>query len=451
MNIIDILACLYYVVDQCFNFGNFSEVYSVYYRFFKIFYVLRLWKLLKKLEYMKIIKYVFRITYSSFIFILFLNILAISVYSILGMQLYKDKFDEKLEINLIRNFNDFQSAFIAVFSIITMDNWDSILIECMKDDQVIGAFYVLSLIFFLGFMMFNLLTTVLIHGFENLLQGIVTSKGGKLQDEYDLFKVKQVLLKYTSFKEKMERNSNNFNTTLNNEMFENYNFFKSKGSSNTNRATGHNFFMNSAKCFKFSSNERITKTYFEQLIKQKKFYLINFDCNNTNTCLIFHEENILRILSHKINNSRYFERFSYLITLNHTFFICFETFLNYSNDSNVTLKQICHYNTLVSFYIFSFESLIKSIDLGFILKSGAYLRSPSNILNFLSVVFFHLENSFYFMNENEFLRITKWSFFRIIKTINIIYQNEKMKLLLGAIFKSLRGLFSVSLVVLTVW
>lgn len=121
MNIIDFLAFLYFLLDLIFS--RISENVDSYSRFFKIMYVIRLWKFLKKLEYMKIIKYVFKNTYISFIFILFLNVISISIYSILGMQLYKHKFDMEVKYNTERNFNSFEKSFMTVFSIITMDNW----------------------------------------------------------------------------------------------------------------------------------------------------------------------------------------------------------------------------------------------------------------------------------------------------------------------------------------
>lgn len=418
----------------------------MYYRFFKIIYVLRLWRQLKKLEYMKIIKYVYQTTYSSFFFILCINFLSISVYSILGMQLYKDKFNLALQNNLERNFNNFEKAFTTVFSIITMDNWDAVLIECMKVDQTIGAFYIFSLIFFLSFMMFNLLITVLIYGFENLLQGLVKTGGGRLQDEYNLFKVKQVLIKYTSFQEKIKKNS--INNSLNHDtMLENYNFFNSKRSTNKTP----NGMITSAKGFKLSSNERISRSFFEQLRKQKKFYLINFGINDENNCLFFGEDNYIRIFCHKINKNNIFHNVMYILLIMHIFFICLETFLKFSDDSNPMIKNVCTYSIFIIFFILSFETIVQSIDLGFILRNDAYLRNPANIINFLSVVSFAIEAFFYFYFRNEYLVLSKWSFFRILRSINITYQNEKMKLLLKAMFKSLRGLFSVSLVVLTVW
>ena len=445
MNIIDFLACFYFLLDLILSkFDTIYGTYIIYYRFFKIMYVLRLWNLIKKLDYMKIIKYVFKNTYSSFCFILLLNVISISIYSILGMQLYKDKFDLTIPSNLERNFNSFEKSFMTVFSIITMDNWDALLIECMKVDKVTSCFFIFSIVFFLGFMMFNLLTTVLLHGFEALYQGDLKTVGGRLKDEYNLFKVKQILLKYNSLD---ERFSNFPQSSMDNEI-ENFNFFGSKRSTRQTQ-TG---VVSSDKCIKLSTKERISKFFFDQIKKQKKSYLQDFDLTSRNSYFIFNETNKIRLICRRLNKMKIFHQVIYTNLLVSVFFFCVETFLDYSSVTDeITLKLICHNITIITYSIFVLDTFIKSIDQGLILREKSYLRNSANIIDFLSIIGFFGELIHHSMVKDTYLRITGWSFFRILRTINITYQNEKMKLLLKAIFKSLHGLFSVTLIVLTVW
>jgi len=445
MNIIDFVACFYYLIDLVLN--NIDEIsgsYITYYRFFKIMYVLRLWKLLKKLEYMKIIKYVFKNTYSSFIFILLLNVISISIYSILGMQLYKDQFDLTITSNLVRNFNSFDESFMTVFSVITMDNWDSLLIECMKVDQVTSFFFMFSLLFFLGFMMFNLLMIVLLYGFEVLFQGDLKVIGGKLQDEYSLFKVKQILLKYNSNDDPF---SNFAPITMDNNELENFNFFGSKRST---RQTQTYAAGNSEKCIKLNTNDRISKSLLVR--RQKKYYLLNFDLTNMNSCFFFNENNLIRTLCKKINDTKAFHKIIYINLIISVFFCCLETFLNYEQvNSQNEIKSVCHFVTIITYSIFTVDTIIQSIDYSLILRENAYLRNSANVIDFLSILGFIVELLHFLVTKTPYIRITQWSLFRILRTINVTYQNEKMKLLLKAIFKSLHGLFSVTLIVLTVW
>ena len=395
---------------------------------------------------MKIIKYVYHNTYSSFIFILLLNFLAISVYSILGMQLYKDKFDLTITSNLERNFDSFEKAFITVFSVIIMENWDSILIECMKVDQITSFFFMFSMIFFLSFMMFNMLTTVLIHGFETLIQGDLKVYGGKLKEEYDLFKVKQILLKYNSIKERIDKTSSFFQNSFEND-HDNYNFFESKRST---RQTALQIPLGSPIYDKMIA-ETASKLLSEQIKRKKKFYLLDFDFKNMNSFFLFNEKSFIRKICRKINKKPIFHLLAYINLILSLIFISIETFLNYSINSQINIKGLCHVCNILIYFFFTVETMIKSIDLGFILSANAYLRTSANLIDFFSVIGFYIEILIVLSFEEPYIRLSRWSLFRVLRAINITYQSEKMKFLLKAIFKSLHGLLSVTLIVLTVW
>ena len=367
-----------------------------------------------------------------------------SVYSILGMQLYQGKFESQSD----RNFDSFEKSFMTVFSVITMDNWDSILIDCMKVDSITSVFYILSMIFFLGFMMFNLLITVLLHGFENLLQGDLKVYGGKLKEEYNLFKIKKILSKYNSLKEKINQN-NFFQNSLENDD-DNYNFFGTKRSV---RHTGQNL-VGSDRLIKINSTERVSKSNEDRMMtikRLKKFYLLNFDFSNKNSCFIFNDASIIRIICRRINNSHIFHQFVYMNLIISLMFISAETFFNYSDNKYLNFKKLIHSMSFVTYTIFAIDTIVKSIDLGFVLRKNSYLRSSANFIDFFSIIGFIIEIFLYLGSNEYYLRLTQWSFFRILRAINITYQNEKMKLLLKAILKSLHGLLSVTLIVLTVW
>ena len=104
----------------------------------------------------------------SFIYIAFLLLVFILIYSLLGMQIFSGKFD--LPNNPVRsNYDYFLNAFITVFQVMTMENWQDILFVSMRSDvnKLITSVYLISWIFLGNYVLLNLFLAILIDGFTS--------------------------------------------------------------------------------------------------------------------------------------------------------------------------------------------------------------------------------------------------------------------------------------------
>lgn len=67
------------------------------------------------------------------------------------------------------NFDSFESAFYTAFIILTLENWNTILISCLRADvtPVITILYLISWVFIGNYIFLNLFLAVLLEGFNS--------------------------------------------------------------------------------------------------------------------------------------------------------------------------------------------------------------------------------------------------------------------------------------------
>jgi hypothetical protein len=150
-------------------------------RIFRIFRVLRVTRLLRGLRFMQIIIEVLKSTLEQFVYIAILMFLFIFIFSLLGMQMFGGKFVFQGGEEIVRfNFDSFTSAFYTVFVLITMENWNTILINALRSSNppYLTMAYLLIWIFIGNYIFLNLFLAILLEGFES-------SSAGKPLEEYD--------------------------------------------------------------------------------------------------------------------------------------------------------------------------------------------------------------------------------------------------------------------------
>lgn len=94
--------------------------------------------------------------------------LFIIIYALLGMQIYGGQFN--LRNNEIRiSFDDFEQAFFSIFQLLTMENWQEIIILTFRTDvnKFLTALYLISWIFIGNFVFLNLFLAILLDGFTS--------------------------------------------------------------------------------------------------------------------------------------------------------------------------------------------------------------------------------------------------------------------------------------------
>ena len=105
-------------------------------------------------------------SYKSFIYITALMFLFVFIFMLLGMNIYGGKFGTGDEVPR-GNFDSPAIAFITVFQILTMENWQSVMFDSMSSDQnkYLTAVYYVAWIFLGNFILLNLFLAILLDSF----------------------------------------------------------------------------------------------------------------------------------------------------------------------------------------------------------------------------------------------------------------------------------------------
>ena len=167
MNYLDGSVVILSIIELVFlsdSNGSISAFRTV--RIFRTFRVLRVARLLKAMQSMRVIIGVISRSISSFIYLALLLLLFIFIYSLMGMQLFSGIYDDDWEEEKPRaNFDSFIAAFLTVFQVLTMENWQTILFTTMSQAGFIAALYLISWIFIGNFVLLNLFLAILLDSF----------------------------------------------------------------------------------------------------------------------------------------------------------------------------------------------------------------------------------------------------------------------------------------------
>lgn len=134
------------------------------FRVFRTFRVLRVARLLRSLKQMQMIVAVITKSVGSFVYLALLLLLFLFIYTLLGMQLFANRFNFP-EGRPRGHFDSFHAAFVTVFQLLTLENWQLVLFSGMRSFGGWSVFYFLSWIFIGNFVLLNLFLAILLDSF----------------------------------------------------------------------------------------------------------------------------------------------------------------------------------------------------------------------------------------------------------------------------------------------
>lgn len=130
MNIFDGSIVVLSVIEMTLLSGAQGKAIGAF-KSIRIFRVLRITRLLRTLKFMNVIVKVVSTTLENFIYICLLMFLFVIIYSLLGMTLFSGRLQYRLNTvgayTIVQNFDNFLYSFLAVFEILTLENWDDLI------------------------------------------------------------------------------------------------------------------------------------------------------------------------------------------------------------------------------------------------------------------------------------------------------------------------------------
>ena len=131
--------------------------------------VIRVARLFRALEKMQLIIDVIGRSIGSFVYIALLLFLILFIYCLLGMQIFGGYLNFPPQGVPRANFDTFHSAFISVFQVLTLENWQILLYDSMRIYNaywaIIPVLFYITLIFIGNYVLLNLFLAVLLESF----------------------------------------------------------------------------------------------------------------------------------------------------------------------------------------------------------------------------------------------------------------------------------------------
>ena len=404
MNLFDSLIVIVSVIEQIFTSSGRSAVTAFRtVRILRTFRVLRVTKLLRALSFMKIIIGVVSRSLQSFIYIAALLLIFTFIYTLLGVQIFSGQFN--FPDNPYRaNFDGFFPAFLTVFQLMTIENWNEVLYLALHSgvNKIVSLAYLVSWIFIGNYILLNLFLAIILDEF-------VSEETGRDRQEY-----------LKNYAEESDGEEDTPSTSFNNPIpiaittggGSSVELVTWQGGSKSNpkdgkasdgslsRSLGDRFGiagdmrdLHSAE--RLHSSEKLQST---ERVQSRT----NLDAPNNwdsifceRSLLIFTKENLLRRFCIQIVKHRHFEHFILIAIFLSSVKLAIDTY--FLNSSQSILDVLASVDTVIN-ALFIVESCLKIISFGLILCRGSYLRDAWNILDFTIVCFSVLDMAFTSIN-----------------------------------------------------
>jgi len=412
INYVDGLVVVISIVEIIFlDSSDGGSVFRAFqaFRILRTLRVVRMVRLLRSLRSMRLLIQVISDTLMSFAYIGMLLVVFLFIYSLLGMQLFGGKFDFP-EGQPRQNFDSFHSAFLSVYQVLTIENWQDLQYASMRAQipALVALFYV-SWLFIGNYVLLNLFIALLLDAFAE------EEDNDSKEDSSNASESKSVI------SDKSSKKKSELGTIVSEA--------KSKNSTKTLNKT----------------IEEGEKTVREKKVKKvKKPPLWDTQC--AYSLYLFSKENQFRIICWKVVTSWYFEcvililiGFSSLLLTMNTYFLESPdpTFTEYSDAIN-TFFITC----------FSLEAVIKILAYGFVLAEGTYLQDYWNMLDFFIVCASAVD---FFVTSIDIPMIRILRLLRTLRPLRFLSHNQHMKIIVKALFRSFGALCNTMILILVVF
>lgn len=397
-------------------------------RLLRTFRVLRVTKLLRSLSYVKVIIGVVARSMHKFIFIFVLLLLFIYIYALLGMQIYGGNLslEDNVGQGAIRqNFDSFINAFMAVFQIMTQENWNDLLFLTLRAPAVSNAFSLLYLLSWLSignYIFLNLFLAILLDEFTG---EEVEEELEEMEEENDEDEAHSTGVRSTSTGKLMTTNGGKTSSFKN----------SSKGSMQ-GRSQGS---IGEYSSSKNSEDDKKSTTSHNRHGHQKKRVL----CRKS--LYIFTQDNFLRKFCLSVIYHPKFESVILFMIIVSSIKLALDTYIT---TSMVTLSNISSNFDQGLNIFFAVEMGFKVISLGFLFDNGSYLRDSWNVMDFIIVITSIIDMASESVNL-PFIKILR--LLRTLRPLRFVSHNPSMKLIVTALLESVKAIFNVVVVILLVW
>ena len=409
MNYLDLVIVINSFIEFAFLSGGKSAVTAFRaIRIFKLIRAARVARIFRYLQSMNHIIIVISRSLSMFAYVALLLFLFIVVYSLLGMQIYRDKLDFK---RLSRSsFDSFYWSFISIFQVLSIENWQSLLYDTMNSSAgPASSLFLVSWVFLGNFILLNLFLAILLDGFtyEDEDDSVTSSSlENKTLSRLETFGISR---RRSSLFADLEQRA----IKKREEAKQQIDFISDESGSEPNDSGDQDYLtFNNIPC---------EYSYF-----------------------IFSKTSKIRILCYRIVKSSKFDAAIISIIVISSIKLIVET---YTFNEPLLEEVFTDIDIILSLFFLS-EFILKSISSGFLFDKGTYLKDTWNILDFF-IIIISLVDLLISSISLRYIKILR--LLRALRALRFVSHNVSMKIVVVALLQSIVAILNVVLVCLIVW
>jgi hypothetical protein len=418
---LDLLIIGFAILDMSTNSdgssGNAVSSKLGFLRVFRIFRVIRLMKVLKKIKTMRLIMSGISESIVNVGYVVLILIMFILIFQLLGMSL----------LNNVDEYSNFMSSFYTTFNLVTLENWNQLLIELSYVHRATALFLIVW-IFIGAYIIFNLFISILLSSFddfgENDQEIIFPEDYPNQFQKYELAE-----LEYHKKLEKQKK--------------------KKENSKEEHEEDDEEKEMGNSEMIDIGVDH------------EKNGYLKEWQLINTvykdNYCerslFVLPQTNRFRLYCMGLITWKRFDQLIMVVILVSTLRLMLDTFIDGALSSSAF-----DIADIIFTMIFICEMVLKVISLGFIMDEGSYLRDNWNRIDFLIVIvsLIDLENLVNKLSGSQagsgalgFLKVLR--LLRTLRPLRFISKNVQLKLIITSLFDSIEAIMGVLAIVMVIF
>eukprot|EP00002_Diphylleia_rotans_P018406 TRINITY_DN3563_c0_g1_i4.p1 TRINITY_DN3563_c0_g1~~TRINITY_DN3563_c0_g1_i4.p1 ORF type:complete len:1670 (+),score=301.84 TRINITY_DN3563_c0_g1_i4:113-5122(+) len=443
-NAFDAFITIISVVELAFVGGGYVTTL----RLLRLVRVTRILKAFKAFDSLRMLAYTVVKSLAAVVNLVFVLLIFMSVFSLLGMEFFGGKLDRK---EYRTNFDSYPIAMISVFQVLTAEGWSDLMYGCMKSTSIFAAVYFILLLVFGNYVVFYLFLAILINTFSSLSDNLrqmsrstisITSYIGRIKSavKRKLFPGSSISPIETAIPSHLRSPVSRCATTHS---------LVSKGDNPLTDldADLDQDASSQSKIQASSSDNQISGDMGTSLPRKGRHVQRNRKKEEItgNAFGVFSAKSRFRKLCHKIVCHRYFDSTMLVFIIISSLSLALYT---PSLDPNSLLGRVLDIMNIVFTAIFLVEMLLKLIAFECIFGKSAYFQDAWNILDAM-VVFISLLSLFATSGNLSSLRVLRT--FRAVRPLRLLNRNQGLKIIINAIILSLPSIFNVIAVSLLFW
>ncbi|CAD8054707.1 unnamed protein product [Paramecium primaurelia] len=406
-----------------FSFSDFLNLTQQYLRMIRGTKCILFYRCLKYNQMAVLIGKIASITFKQYIYLTIFMFIMITIYGLIGMDLYAGQFDQNEPLGQLHSFDNPLKAGMTIFNIMTNDDWYGVYVIGSELNLTAAVIFSFSMVLILNYLTYGLVLAILLDGFGKYLEEkhdqddnqkqILASQGSTNRDdealntEIDSIYDQKVKSQYFSQIQIFDQNEDKEQPKI--------------------------------KLDIIKSFQRSLKQLNKQILMSNPKLYQDIECE---TALYFFGKNSkIRVICCNICTSKRFQWFSNIVMVSSIFLMIVRTYHDYEDQ-----KSQYPYIILTILNVLKLlEDMISIIAKGLFMDKGSYLTYSWQVIDLIYLFAFFIDT----YKQNPI--INGCLFLGHFRPMKLMYRIKWLDNIRAALAQSLLDMLKILLTLISVW